>query len=83
MSTAEIRKELQSYINKADERFINMVYAMAKEYSKNSEQIVGYQPDGRPVTKIELLNDLKEADEQIERGEYLTIEELEREANNW
>ena len=32
MSTAQIREKLHQFINKADERFIKMVYALAKEY---------------------------------------------------
>ena len=44
MGTAELRKELHSYIDLADETFLKMVYAMSKEY-KGSE-IVGYKVDG-------------------------------------
>ena len=32
MGTTEIRKEVQSYIDKADDRFLKMVRALAKSY---------------------------------------------------
>ena len=83
MRVAELRNQLHDYINFADEQFLNMVYSMVKENKKSSNIVIGYHPDGAPITKMELLNDIKEAEEQIERGEYLTIEELEKEAKNW
>ncbi|OQX80558.1 MAG: hypothetical protein B6D61_01850 [Bacteroidetes bacterium 4484_249] len=83
MKVAELRKQIHHYINFADEQFLNMVYALVKDNTKNSDMVVGYHPDGTPITKLEFVNDIKEAEEQIERGEYLTIEKLEKEAENW
>jgi len=39
MSTAEIREKLHQLINKADERFIKMVYALAKEYQEDDFEL--------------------------------------------
>ena len=36
MTTIKIRKEIQNYIENADERMLKMVYAMLKEY-ENTE----------------------------------------------
>jgi len=33
MKTAEIKQHLHQYIDKADQRFLNMVYALTKEYA--------------------------------------------------
>jgi hypothetical protein len=83
MRVAELRNQLHDYINFADEQFLNMVYSMVKDYKKSSNIVVGYHPNGTPITKLELLNDVKEAEEQIEKGKCLSIEELEREAKDW
>ena len=40
MTTTEIRKELRQYINKADSRFIQMVYAMMKADEEGDENFV-------------------------------------------
>ena len=36
MSTAEIREKLHNYINMADERFLNLMYAMAQADMKEA-----------------------------------------------
>lgn len=33
MSTTEIKQHLHQYIDKADQRFLNMIYALTKEYA--------------------------------------------------
>ena len=84
MRVAELRNQLHDYINFADEQFLNIVYSMVKDHKKsNNMVVVGYHPDGTPITKLELLKDIKEAEEQIEKGKCLSIEELEREAKDW
>ena len=39
--------------------------------------------DGAPVTKKQLIKRIEEADTRIDSGEYITQEELEKEAQNW
>jgi hypothetical protein len=80
MTAIALRKELQQYISHADERFLRMVYSLAKEYSK--EGLVGYSI-GKPISKSRLLHSLTEADTQIEKGEYITIDALEKESETW
>lgn len=54
MGVQKLREELHDYINNADERFVKMVYAMSKEY-KNQPVTVGYNIDGSPITKENLV----------------------------
>ncbi len=82
MTDATLRKEVQQYINHADERFLRMVHSLAKEYGKNDEKVLGYHI-GKPVKRSHLLSELKEAEEQIEHGEYITIDDLEKESQTW
>jgi len=82
MTATALRKEVQQYINHADERFLRMVHSLAKEYVKKEDKVVGYHV-GKPVKKSQLLSDLKEAEQQIEGGEYITIDQLERESETW
>lgn len=49
MTTKALRKEVQQYIDRADERFLKMVHAMSKEYGKSP--VVGYTTTGKPITK--------------------------------
>ena len=47
------------------------------------EMIVGYTVNGEPLTKAQYNARLEKAERQIEAGEYLTQEELEKEIKNW
>ena len=81
MGTAELRKELHSYIDKADEGFLKMVYAISKDHEKAI--VVGYEVDGTPITQEGLIKQAREASAQVKAGNYITQEDLEKEMENW
>jgi hypothetical protein len=82
MTATALRKEVQKYISRADERFLRMVHSLAKEYVKNDDKVIGYHV-GKPIKKSHFLAELKEAEEQIEQGKYITINDLEKESKKW
>jgi len=47
------------------------------------EMIVAYTVDGKPLTSEDYNARLELAEKQLQNGEFLTQEELEREAENW
>jgi KaiC/GvpD/RAD55 family RecA-like ATPase len=79
MNTAELKKELHNYIEKADERFLKMIHALAKSYEDEEAIVVGYESDGTPITKETLVNEVREASAQVKSGNYMTQEDLEKE----
>lgn len=81
MGIAELRKEVRSYIDKADDRFLRMVDAMRKEYE--GSDVVGYKVDGTPVTQEDMKLRVKEASAQVKAGNYITQEDLEKEMESW
>lgn len=81
MGTVELRKEVQSYIDKADERFLRMVDAMRKEYEE--PDVVGYEVDGTPITQEDLKKRVKTASARVKAGHYTTQEDLEKEMESW
>ena len=81
MGATELRKELHSYIDHADEMFLKMVYAMSREYKKSD--IVGYNTDGSPITQKDLKKRVKAASKRVKAGQYTTQEEVEKEIENW
>jgi len=81
MGVQKLREELHDYINRADERFLKMVYAMSKEYNEIS--IVGYHVDGSPITKEPLVKRAKAASKRVKSGDFITQEEIDREVENW
>ncbi len=63
MGTAELRKEVRSYIDKTDDRFLRMDDAMRKEYE--GSDVVGYEVDGTPITQEDLKLRVKEASARV------------------
>lgn len=83
MGTAEIKREVQRYIDKADDKFLKMVHALAKSYEDEETIVVGYEVDGTPITKETLKKEAREASAQVKSGNYVTQEDMEKEVENW
>ncbi|MCD6564747.1 MAG: hypothetical protein J7K53_02275 [Bacteroidales bacterium] len=81
MGATELRKELHSYIDHADETFLKMVHAMSREYKKS--EIAGYNVDGTPITQKDLKSRVKAASKRVKSGLYTTQEEVEKGMENW
>jgi len=81
MGATELRKELHSYIDHADEIFLKMVHAMSKEYKKSD--IVGFNVDGTPINQKDLKIRVKAASKRVKAGIYITQDEVEKEIENW
>ncbi len=73
MSTAELKEKLIEELNKIeDEDFLNDALGLFRDRNK-----------GRYVLSPEQVAMVKEAHEQYERGEFLSEEEANREADQW
>lgn len=46
-------------------------------------EVIAYTVSGYPIDKQEYINMVNEADERITLGEYTTMEDLEKEIENW
>jgi predicted ribonuclease YlaK len=81
MGTAELRKDLHIYIDKADDKFLRMVHALRKEYE--GTDAVGYKVDGTPITKEDVRKRVKAASARVKAGDYISQEDLEKEVEGW
>jgi hypothetical protein len=81
MTATALRKEVQQYIRRADDRFLKMVHAMSKEYENTL--VVGYTAQGEPITKGDLKKRVKAASKRVKSGDFIPHEELEKEVENW
>lgn len=72
-----LRKPVSSKKKAADEAEMDEseIAAMLDRIYRNNPQ--------EPMTKEEFVASIREAKEQIDRGEYITIEDLEREMEEW
>jgi len=83
MNTLEKRDFIHSHLHQVDDILINEVYKKMQNSLQKPDHVVGYDAAGQAISKSPFVADLKEAEAQIERGEYLTIEELEKESEQW
>ena len=84
MSTAETRTALHQMIDKMDGRFLEAIHLIVSAYQSKGDEIVGYRVgSGEPVYKSTLVDELDASVERVHAGEFITLEELEKEAEQW
>ncbi len=79
MGTVELREKWKKSIKTVDVRFLQMVDALYEGYFKN--EIVAHHPDGTPMTRQEYKTAIDVAEAQIDKGDFISAEEFEREEN--
>ena len=77
MGTAQLREELHSYIDKADERILRLVKGM---FQADFED---YTLPGEPMSEETLRQRARAAKSRIESGQFTSQEDLEREMEEW
>ncbi|TDD97294.1 hypothetical protein [Flavobacterium cellulosilyticum] len=81
MDIAARKMELVDWLLRIDdESKIKKIIALKSVLDK---EVVAHTISGYPVDKEEYINMIKEADERIASGKYTTIEDLEKEIENW
>ena len=63
-----------------DESKLRKIFALKSILDK---EVVAHTISGYPVDKKEYINMVKEADERISSGKFTTIEDLEKQIENW
>lgn len=81
MGALELRESVLEYINTADERLLKVVKAVIESYQE--EEIVAFSVEGKPITRSEYKTQLADAKLEIEKGQYTSQEDLEKESENW
>ena len=80
MGTAELRKKAHSFIDKADDKFLKKVLALAKSHEDEEED---YTLPGPPMDVETYRRRIIEASARVKAGHYTTSEDLEREMEQW
>lgn len=77
LKTAKL-EVIQKIMNVSAESLLEKIDNLLDE-----ELIVGFTASGKPLTKREYNQRLTKAEQQIESGEYISQEDLEKEIENW
>ena len=79
MGTSELRKELHSYIDKADEESLKKIYALARSHEDEED----YTLPGPPMDVEAYRKRILKASDSAKAGHYTTQEDLEKEMEQW
>lgn len=84
MTASQIRKELHKYVDEVDESFLSDIHAVIQSYiKKNPHNNVGYSAEGKPLTKEQVVKEVLKASKRVKAGQFISQEDLEKEAENW
>ena len=76
------REQLAQYIlNNAKESLLAKLKVGIEKEEKDN--VVAYNIEGEPLTLEQYQNELNEAENEIDRGEFLTSDELDKEIASW
>ena len=76
-------KFIQQFEQIKDVNLIERFEEFLNSELNGKEQIVAYSIDGEPLTKEMYINRVKKAEASIDAGNYTTVEDLEKEVENW
>ena len=93
MGAEQIKEILHLRIEQADESFLRILHAMTEAYAHEhleesqitDEMIMAVpaNPSLKQLTEKELIARLEESSAQAQNGDYITIDELEKEIKEW
>ena len=83
MNIIEKRDYIHSHLHLADNEIIEEMYSKIHSTIKRKRVIVGFDANGNQISSAQFLKELKDSENQIKNGEFLTIEQLEKEAEEW
>jgi len=82
MSTAQIKKSLHKYVDTLDLPFLNAVHNLIKAHVEENS-IVGYNSKGKPIAARELRTRVKSSQARMDKGQFISHEDVEKEAASW
>jgi len=76
MGAPELKEKIKEHLTNADETVLSIVNGVFENYY--NEKIVAYFPDGSPMSLAQYLEANERSKKQIESGDYIPVEELEK-----
>lgn len=85
MTQVQIRSEVHKMVDRLDETLLAAIHSMLQTYEQKKEDdpIVGYDLNGLPLRASLLKEELLQELEGVEKGHFITIEDLEKKSEQW
>ncbi len=81
MGALELKKNILEIINNADEQLLKVVKNVIDNYQ--DDEVVAFSVNGNSLTRNQYKSELKNAIDEIKRGDFVTQEDLETESKTW
>ena len=88
MSLVQVRQEIVDKLEELDEKTLHAVHTLLYGITSppaelSSDEVFGYEIDGTPITKGEIMQDAVQQIEEVRQGKYTTLEEWKKETEAW
>jgi hypothetical protein len=82
MSTADLKMDLHKFIDTInDNTILKAVHKLLK--GQLTIDTPGYLVNGKSISKKEFVKRIEEAEDEISKGDYMTLAALEKESKKW
>ncbi|SKB48215.1 hypothetical protein SAMN05660776_1314 [Salegentibacter holothuriorum] len=81
MKDEKMKEKIIAYIDNADKELLNKLSEVIENYKE--KETVAYTLEGKPLSEKDYLKELEIAENEINSGQFISQEELEKEAENW
>ncbi len=79
MNSQEKKKQIIDFVQQLDDKELKRVYDIILK----NDYVVGFEANGKPINLSQIKSELEIAEKELENGVYTTIEDLEKESENW
>lgn len=80
MNTLKIKSEINHYLDKADDRFLQLVYGMILA---DQISVTGYDAEGSAISKDELIARAERSELDIKEGRVESLKKVQEEIKKW
>ncbi|OEY72258.1 hypothetical protein [Salegentibacter salarius] len=81
MKNDKLKEKIIAYIDNADKDLLNRLSEVIENYKE--KETVAYTIDGQSLSRKEYLEQLKAAENEIKKGDFISQKNLEKEVNTW
>ncbi len=84
MRALDLRNTIFNKLNTIEDfSILKGVLEYIEDLKNDKNEIVAYTINGEPLTKEMYIKKVKDADASVEAGRYTTMDDLEKEMQNW
>lgn len=83
----EMRSEIITTVEQMDKSFLRVVHSIMRTYAEENmlqeSDIVDYDENGVPISRGEFLKEADSIREDVKKGNFVTLEELDKKHEAW